>query len=165
MARRKKKPVSLSKMIGDHGPKTQAQAAGSEIVLLTGDNPNKVGRKQRINIIERMHRAGTLSMRQYQAANEIQEAYCQCEALSSGGPISERVQSSPDPDRFVDRQVAAHSRLKRAMRGVPIYCRAVVEHVCWNNKPLSEISKGCVHGIYTSGLKYALDLVANKLNY
>ncbi len=156
---------------GDHGPNTKAQMSGAEVVPVKGDNPNGVGQKRRENVLARMHgdmgKSGGISLRQYQAGMEIQEAYCGCEKLSSGNSDYSKpiVDSSPRPDMFMEKQVDAVSRLARAMAGVPSNMQYVIEHVCWHNQPVAKLSKGRNLGMHRANLKVALDLVANRLKY
>lgn len=176
MAKKKhKKPRKLAvpSFTGDHGPKTAAQMAGTKIVPISDkDNPNNTGQKRRENVLERMHlgrgadEAASLSLRQYQAGNAIQEAFCKCDALSSGNSDYSKpiVDSSPKPDQFTAMHCDAQSRLSFTMAKVPQDMRAVVEHVCWYNQPISGM---CHHprdiGMHRANLKVALDLVANHI--
>ena len=94
-----------------------------------------------------------------QAAQAIQDAHSRVEMLSSGGPLKERVQASPKPDATIDVQVDAISRRKHLMDPIPRGMAYVVEHVCWHNKPLSDLGPEHVHlGI----LRRALSAVAEK---
>lgn len=165
---RKKKPVTLAQFNGDHGTGTLAAMSGTrmeEIKTDTGANPNRMARRKRINRIEDMSARGQLNLRQFQAAQEISNAWCAVQMLSSGGEVKERVQSSPKPDATVARQVDAMSRLEYAMRGVPSAMRYVVEHVCWHNQPIAKLNSRSRHGNHSANLKVALDMVANKMRY
>jgi len=146
-------------LAGDIGPQTAAQMAGAEIVAAEGDNPNGRVQKRRENVLTRMHRNRTLTMRQFQAGQEIQEAYCGCERLSSGNSDYSKpiVDSSPVPDRFIDRQVDAHTRLKLAMSRVPAQSRAAVEAVCWHNQQVKN------EPMTRAALKIALNRVADMM--
>lgn len=134
---RKARAVSLAQpkgFNGDHGTGTQAALYGTELVAVDG-SPNNMGRRQRVNVIDTLT---SLTMRQVQAAKEIQTAYGKVDSLSSGGPLKEQVQSTPKPDAVVAAQVDAQSRLARAMKAVHRSERAIVEHICWHNqRPLS----------------------------
>ena len=163
MARRKK-AITLA-MQGDHGPQTAAQRRNTELVPVDGANPNRIYIKRTKNVLKEMHMNRKLSMRQYQAGSEIQEAYAGCEKLSSGSPLKEQVDSTPRPDRFIAAQVDAQSRLERAMRQVTNESRAVIEAVCWHNSTVSVIASGRHHRQQSEILQNTLEKVADVLGY
>lgn len=159
---RAKKHVSVAPAPwnGDHGTGTQAADAGTVIEPLK-DNPNRMARRRRVNVIDTLT---SLTMRQVQAAKEIQNAYGKVESLSSGGPLKEHVQSSPKPDQVVTAQVEAQSRLARAMRAVLRSEREIVECICWNNqlpRTLDRTHRRRWLGRFT----VAMDRVADHLRY
>ncbi len=168
-SKRLKKAVSVPPIPwgGDHGTGTQAAKAGTKLVAVkdsNGKNPNNLGQRKRIIVLDDMLRRGTITMRQHQAGIAIQEAYCRVEMLSSGGPLKEQVQSSPKPDAAVAIQVGANSRLVHVMKPVLQSNRGLIEAVCWHNKPLrSAIRGGFVRG-YTR-FRETLDVVADHLCY
>lgn len=167
-SKKKRKPYTppdYAAMQGDWGPNTPAQRAGTEIVLLEGDNPNRVAYRRRGIVIDRMAKSGALSQRQWQAATEIQMAYLACEMLSSGGPLKAKVDASPNFGKTIAIQADAQSRLNRAMKRVPADQRRVVEHVCWHNRPIADLDQGRAFGVLAAGLLIALDLVADYLGY
>jgi hypothetical protein len=166
-SRRRRKPTKpeTPQFNGDHGTGTRAANADTELVPITnedGSNPNNIGHRRRVNHIDKMT---SLSMRQLQAAKEIENAWCQVQSLSSGSPLKEYVQASPKPDEVVAHQVDAQSRLNVAMAGVPPAMRYVVEHLCWHNRPVSSLGPSDRRGNHKANLKVALDLAANKLRY
>ena len=154
---RKKKKVTLPQYNGDHGTGTPAATKGTLVVPIKG-SPNKMARRQRADAYKRI----TLTMRQGQAAQAIRDAYCRVDMLSSGGPLKERVQSSPKPDQTIDVQVAAQSRLHHVLKPIKRADRPIVDHVLWHNKPLRALknSPRCA-----ARLRVALDMVANHLGY
>lgn len=158
------KPANIT-LQGDHGPQTAAQMAGATIAMIAGDNPNRVAVKRRENVLERMHMEGKLSIAEYQAGMEIQEAYCQCEMLSSGGELKAKVDASPKPDKFIANQVDAQSRLNRAMKGVGQIYRPVVELVCWHNRPIGQLWAGAMFGVQAANLIAGLKGAAKHLRY
>ena len=167
---RAKKNVSVGPATpwgGDHGTGTLAATANTEIVELKdekGRNPNRMAYRRRINVLDTM--ADKLSMRQMQAAQEIQDAYSRVQMLSSGSPLKEQVDASPKPDAVIAGQVDAISRLKRAMDAVPNAMRDVIEGVCWHNQTIRHISGGGRKQYNRmADFKVALDLVANRLRY
>lgn len=167
--RNRKQSVSITAAPwgGDHGTGTAMANAGTELVEVKderGGNPNRIKRRQRVNRLEVMMRRDWLSMRQYQAGRYIQDAYGLVHSLSSGSPIKERVQSSPKPDRVVAMQVEAHSMLKRAMDHVLYSERAIIELVCWHNKPMAVLVRQG-HARAPARLKAALNRVADALGY
>ena len=99
----RKLKVTLPPLGGDHGTGTMAAIDGTEVVPIDGDNPNNMGMRKRREIIE-LAKVG-LSCRQHQAAREIRDAHCEVEKLSSGGPISERVDHTADPSAIATRHV------------------------------------------------------------
>ena len=136
--------VSLPKikLSGDHGTGTLAATAGTELVPLVdekGSNPNNIGRRQRISIINRMLRDGKLTQRQYQAAEAIQIAYERVQALQGSIQIRERVDASPRPDAAITMQVERISRLAHVTKPIRRRDRFIVEHVCCHNKPLGQL--------------------------
>ena len=158
--------ITLAEFEGDKGTGTLAAKAGTvleEIKNEAGENPNRRSRRIRIDRADDMVKRGQLSLRQYQAAKEIRDAWCKVQTLSSGGEMKEQVDASPKPDAVISRQVDAMSRLKHAMDAVPNAMRAVVEHVCWYNEPLHRMPG--IKGTNSANLKVALDLVANKMKY
>lgn len=144
---------------GDHGTGTQAATEGTEVVSL--DGPNRMGQRRRVSVIDTLK---SLTMRQMQAAVEIRNAYGKVDALSSGGPLKEAVQSSPKPDAVIAAQVDAQSRLQRAMRGVHRSERVIVEHICWHNLPPRTLPDS--HKVrWSARLAVCLDRVADHLRY
>lgn len=121
-----------------------------------------MARRRRVNRIAEMR---GLSMRQQQAAEAIQNAYCRVEMLSSGSPLKERVQASPKPDVTIAMQADAQSILVSVMAPVPSAMRYVVEHVCWYNRPITELGPSDIRGNHYANFKVAMDLVANRLRY
>lgn len=168
---RKKKKITLPPMVGDHGTGTLAATAGTVLEPLVDEatgkrDPNNRGRRRRVSQIDKL--ASQLSMRQIQAAQALRDAYGRVEALSSGSPLKERVQTSSRPDVSSAAQVDAVSHLKfmtDAIPGNPPQCRDVVEAVCFRNEAIHTIAKGRAVDWHRSCLKVALDLVANKLGY
>ena len=155
----KKKCISLAPTPynGDHGPKTAAARQGTMLVPIK-DSPNKMARRQRVEAYTRL----SLTMRQQQAAKAIRDAYCRVDALASGGPLKERVQSSPKPDHAVDMQVAAVGALVKILKPVPRADKHIIEHVLWANRPLRDLSdaRRCAQR-----LRLSLDRVADHLRY
>lgn len=165
--RRKSVSVAPTPFGGDHGTGTAAAVAGTSLQAIKdekGSNPNNMGQRTRKIIIKDMLSRGTLTMRQFQAAEAIQTAYLSVQRLSSGGPTSERVQSSPKPDMAVTIQVGANSRLVHVMKAVKQMDRGLVEAVCWHNQPLrSAIRGGYVRGYVR--FRAALDAAADNIGY
>ena len=161
----KKKKVTLPPYIGDHGTGTLAAKAGTFIEPITdenGNNPNRQGRRRREEVIGTIK----LSMRQLQAAQDIRNAWCRKEMLSSGDELKEQVDGSPRPDRAIAAQIDAISAFKYLMDAVPRNMTYVVEHVCCANLPLRRLSPKMDHmGCHSANLKVALDLVANRKGY
>lgn len=165
---RKARQVTLPVLGGDHGTGTAAALSGTEVVEIKndkGENPNHMGRRQRVNIAQRMMERGLLSTRQYQAADAIQVAYGAVQSLSSGGELKEKVDSSPKPDATIARQVDANSHLIFLMGAVPKQARPVVENVCFLNKPVTFLCKGRKAVFAYKQLRWALDLVADEVGY
>jgi hypothetical protein len=162
--RKRKNPVTLPQFTGDHGTGTSLAQAGTYLEPLKTDDgkpdPNKRARRRRIEVIEHLT---FLSLRQYQAAREIRDAYCQCEKLSSGSPLKEQVDSSSRPDATIAIQVDALSRLRRAMKAVPSHLRPTVEAVCWRNEPLEKL-RVC-RAVAVSDLQGAMTCVADHLRF
>jgi hypothetical protein len=148
---------------GDHG--TGMQAANHNTMLEPiADSPNNMGQRKRINRIEWLMARGWLNIRQYQAAQAIEDAYAQVESLSSGSELKEQVQSSPKPDAVIAAQCDANSRLTHVMKPVLKSQRKIVEHVCWHNLPMSTIA-GPAKVRSAHRLRDALNLVADHLQY
>lgn len=165
---RKPRPVSLPKFNGDHGTGTAAATRNTEVVELKGEdgsNPNRIARRERVNIAERMMQRRLLTTRQYQAADAIQRAYGAVQMLSSGGALKEQVDASPKPDAVIAHQVDANSRLMDIMAAVPKASRTVVEHVCFLNQPVTQLVKGKAGVRAYAKLREALGLVADRIGY
>lgn len=139
------------------GPRTKQQISGTVLVPIK-DDPNRRAYRQRVDVWMKFD----LTIRQQQAAKAIRDAYCRVEALSSGGPLKERVQASPKPDATISMQVEVQSRLVHVMRGVPRAQRHIVEHILWHNRPLTALKDTPRSG---ARFKAALDAVANHMNY
>lgn len=152
---------------GDHGTGTQAAQNGTKIEPITdekGANPNRMARRRRVDRLKWLMDRGYLSMRQYQAGKAIQDAYGRVESLSSGSPLKERVQASPKPDATVTAQVEANSQLVHVLRPVLRSQRAIVEHVCRDNQPITTLGrKGHIRA--AARFRAALDRVANHMRY
>lgn len=150
MAKRRGRPrksrvtVTAAPWHGDWGTGTKAARANTELVEVTdadGRNPNRMKRRQRVNQLQALMDRGALTMRQWQAGEAIQIAFGRVEMLSSGGELKEQVDASPKPDATIAGQVDAMSRLAHVMRPVLQSDRAIVEHVCWHNKPLAHLAR------------------------
>lgn len=158
-----KRMVSTSKAPwgGDHGTGTAAAREGTEVIELEGPNPNRMAMRRRVNVIDTLT---SLTMRQLQAAKEIQNAYGKVESLSSGGPLKEQVQSSPKPDAVIAAQVDAQSRLAHAMKAVHRSERAIVEHICWHNQKPRTLNQ-TERNRWLARFCASLDRVADHMRY
>lgn len=141
---------------GDHGTGTDAANAQTLLIPVRGQEHNRTARRQRVEAWKRI----SFTMRQAQAAQALRDAYCGVESLASGGPLKERVQSSPKPDQAIDIQVAKQSRLIKLLRAVPPTSRRVVDHVFRENKPLRALDKTPRSA---ARLRLALDRVADHM--
>lgn len=149
---------------GDHGTGTAAASCGTEVVeLLTDDgrNPNRMARRRRINVIDTLT---SLTLRQVQAAKEIQSAYGMVESQTSGGPLKEQVDATPKPDAVIASQVDAQSRLQRAMKAVRRSERQIVEHICWHNQRPQALTR-TERRRWLARLSASLERVADHLRY
>jgi hypothetical protein len=146
---------------GDHGPRTAAATAGTVLEPVEGSNPNNFARRRRVMVIDTMLKRGTLTMRQWQAATELQVAWLSVERLSSGSPLQERVQSSPKPDAAVDIQVAATSRHIRARKPLTAEEAEIVDCICYRNLE----SVFCRVPMALPKFREAMDKVADRLGY
>lgn len=157
-----KSRVTLPPFGGDHGTGTMAAMAGTVLVPVldeNGKNPTREKMRRKINVIDSL----TLTMRQEQAARAIEQAFCGVEMLSSGGGgYSERVQSSPKPDATIAHTINARSNYVYIMKGVLRVDRAIIEHVCFHNLPLSTFT---AHTRQRARLAQALDRVADHMRY
>ena len=156
--------IAVAPWNGDHGTGTQAANQNTELVeVLTEDgrNPNRMKQRRRINVIDTLT---SLTMRQIQAAKEIQNAYGKVESLSSGGPLKEQVQSSPKPDAVISAQVDAQSRLARAMKGVHRSERIIVECICWRNEKPMTLTRANRRR-WMARFAQSMDRVADHLRY
>lgn len=160
--KKRRRPSAPPAFTGDHGPDTPAQRAGSHLEAVPEDK-NQMGRRVREERLWWMHHKAKpghrINLRQYQAGKAIRDAWCRKEMLSSGGELREQVDNSPRPDAAVAAQIDAISHFKFIMDAVPSAHRSVVEHVCFDNLPISTHKDG------KAMLQVALDLVANKLRY
>ena len=156
--------VTAAPFNGDWGPQTQAAVANSELVEVTdenGKNPNRMKRRQRIDVLARLVKSDAISMRQFQAGEAIRDAYSRVEMLSSGGELKEVVDSSARPDAAVAAQVEAHSRWAIISRLIRSEERAIVEHVCIKGQRLQAITQPRAARF----LHDALNRVADGLGY
>jgi len=166
-AAKRKKPT-VAEWNGDLGTGTAAATAGTIIEAM--DGPNRVGRRRRApqSAVWRP----SLSNRQWQAAQAIEDAYGRAQCLTSGGDsigkvreLRVRVDSSPKPDATVAAQIGAISHLAFVMSAVPSAMRDVIEHLFWHQRPMRDFQQGREFYNRTADVKVALDLVANKLRY
>ena len=161
-----KKAITLPQYNGDHGTGTLAATLGTHIEPILndkGNNPNNFGRRVRQSQSDKWK--DILSMRQYQAARAIEEAYCRSEMISSGGEIKERVDASLKKDAITAAQVDTVSHLTFVMQPIPQATRPVIEHLFWHNLPLGQFVQGRCFYNRAADIKVALDLVANRLRY
>lgn len=167
-AKRKKVSTSDQPWNGDLGTGTAAATAGTIIEPMEG--PNRVGRRRREpqSAVWRP----SLSNRQWQAAQAIEDAYGRAQSLTSGGDsigsyrdLRVRVDSSPKPDATVAAQLGAISHLAFVMSAVPSAMRDVIEHLFWHQRSLGSFTQGKAFYNRTADVKVALDLVANRLRY
>lgn len=165
--RAKQDQITLKSFNGDHGSGTPKANAGTyleEVLTEDGRNPNRYARRRRINQIEELSKKGVLTLRQYQAAMIIQDAYCETEALSSGGPLKERVDQSVRPDAVIADQVHVMSHWIYVARCIPADGYAVVKTVVMENKPISRMGKGGrAMAQNREQLLRALDVVADRM--
>lgn len=150
---------------GDHGPNTELAHAGTVIELLKDErtgkkNPNNMARRRRIEVIDHL---SFLSLRQYQAAREIRDAFCALERLTSGTPLKEQVDTSARPDAFMAAQVDAMTRWRRAMDAVPRQHRRLVEMICCQNVPITQVPWS--YATARSDMQGAMTCVANRLRF
>ena len=149
---------------GDHGTNTMAANANSvveEIKNADGSNPNQMARRRRKSAID----AISLSMRQEQAANEIQNAWCKVQMLESGSPLKAKVDASPKLDATIAAQVDAQSRWIKASRAILSADRRLVFHVCCDNRPITEAGRRMGIPRAVARFKKAMDRVADALDY
>lgn len=161
---RKARKVTLSKPIplnGDHGTGTLAANAGTVLEKIK-DNPNHMGRRQRVCRIDWLMQREFLDIRQYHAAKAIQTAYARTEQISSGSELKEQVQSSPKPDAAMASHCDAMSAWVRVMTPVHRSQRPIVEHVCCLNLPITQL-KGGNRIRSAHRLRKALDAVADHI--
>jgi len=154
---------------GDHGTGTAAATAGTEFEQATDNpndtNPNNMGRRVRVNVIQPMIKRGSLTMRQGQAAQAIQQAHCKVEMLSSGGELKEQVQSSPKPDATIDVQVERMGELVFVTRPILRGDRALVEWVCYHNRPVHTFARMTGNSRPLDRFRMAMDRVADQMRY
>lgn len=158
-----KSKVSLAPfpLKGDHGPGTQA-ADENTIIVPIKDDPNGRGFRYRVNSVDVLE--SKLTLRQLQAAREIQVAYQRNEMLCSGSPLKEKVDGTPKPDATVAAQVEARGRLVRAMHAVRPSERSLVIAVCWNNQRLGQL-RGESFQQALARFRVVMDRVADHLKY
>ena len=156
----KRKSVTLAGPKGDHGP--GLQIAGTYLEDVPDD---KNGMKRRRNKIQLdfLHRGAIhkLTLRQWEAGCKVRDAHARVEALSSGQPLKQKVDSSPKPDQAIAAQVDALSKVIQITKGIDRRLLRVVAHVCCNNLPLGEFSHP-ENPAPWADLCVALDLVANR---
>lgn len=149
---------------GDHGTGTEA-AMASTVLVAVPDDKNGMKRRQRIGALELVYKSGGMTIRQFQAGKEIRDAF---EATQKSPPAIKEIQvdSSPKPDATIDVQCDAQSRYAHAMSGVPGPYKHIVEHVCCENFPISDLPGSQVMGdSHKACLFVALDCAANVLRY
>ena len=149
---------------GDHGTGTAA-AMASTVLVAVPDDKNGMKRRQRIGALELVLKNTGMSQRQYQAGKRIRDAF---EATQKSPPAIKEIQvdTCPTPDATIDKQVDAQSDYAEAMSAVPPQFKHVVEHVCVENRPISQLGGGTVMGgSHRACLMVALDLVANRLRF
>lgn len=168
MARARRKPHTPTEGVepvrGDHGTGTAAAIAQTVLVVVP-DDKNGMKRRVRQGALELVNKDNGLTMRQYQAGQEIRGAFEET-ALSPPAIKEIQVDTCPTPDATIDRQVDAHSRYAFAMSAVPWHFKHIVEHVCVDNLPISRLPGRQIMGrSYKVCLRVSLDMVADKLRY
>lgn len=149
---------------GDHGTGSEAATAGTVLEPVDGANPNRMARRVRKNVINTMLKRDQLTMRQWQAAQAIQLAWCGVQKLSSGGALKETVDATSKPDATVAAQVGAVSRLVHVTKPIRPSERALVEDVCYHNRPLGHAARaGEVRPL--ARFRDTMDRVANHMRY
>ena len=149
---------------GDHGTGTRA-AMASTVLVAVPDDKNGMKRRQRIGALELVLKNSGMSQRQYQAGKRIRDTF---EATQSSPPAIKEIQvdTCPTPDATIDVQVDAQSDYAFAMSAVPPRFKHIVEHVCVENRPISQLpGSQIMGGSHRACLMVALDLVANRLRY
>lgn len=149
---------------GDHGTGTAA-ANASTVLVAVPDDKNGMKRRQRIGALELVLKHSGMSQRQYQAGKRIRDTF---EKTQSSPPAIKEIQvdTCPTPDATIDVQVDAQSDYSYAMSAVPPRFRHIVEHVCVENRPISQLpGSRIMGGSHRACLMVALDLVANKMGY
>ena len=165
-ARRKpyKPTEGIEPIRGDHGTGTRA-AIASTVLVAVPDDKNGMKRRQRIGALELVYKRGGMSLRQFQAGKRIRDTF---EATHKSPPAIKEIQvdTCPTPDATIDKQVDAQSDYAEAMAAVPARFKHIVEHVCVENRPISQLpGSQIMGGSHEACLMVALDLVANKLRY
>jgi len=144
---------------GDLGTQTPLAVANTAVEAVQG--PNDLFRRRRLNAIDSL----TLTMRQGQAANAIQEAWCKLEMQSSGSELKETVDTSSRPDAVIGVQIDAQSRWLHVNKAIPNVDREIVEHVCCHNLPIKGLIKKYNLPNATKRFKSAMDAVADHLKF
>ena len=160
----RRRPHTPTEGLGDHGTGTKA-AMASTVLVSVPDDKNGMKRRQRIGALELVYRRGGMTMRQFQAGKEIRDAF---EATQKSPPAIKEihVDSSPKPDATIDVQCDAQSRYAFAMSAVDSRFKHIVEHVCCENRPISDLPGSQIMGdSHKACLFVALDCVANVLRY
>lgn len=163
-SRARKKPAAPPPFGGDHGTGTHAAASGTVVEELKNDdgsNPNRMARRRRLSVIDAM----TLTMRQEQAARAIEKAWCCVLMLESGGPLEQKVDASPKPGAIVTSQLMAQDEWSKATAAILRSERALVFHVCCENRPIGEASRRLGIARPHDRFKQAMDRVADFLRY
>lgn len=149
---------------GDHGTGTAAATAGTQLCEVLNDdgkNPNRVAQRRRVNVIETLN---SLTLRQSQAAKDIQNAFGRVESLGSGSAMKERVDASRTSDAMVPMQVDAHSRLRGLMAQVLPSEQAIVQSICWRNERPPTLTR-TERRRWMARFQQAMDRVADHLQY
>jgi len=159
---KKRLKVSLAMPNGDHGT---CRHIGGTVLEKVPDDKNNMYRRRRISQVDFLHRQARhkLSLRQFCAAKALQQAHERVEALSSGSELKAKVDTTPKPDACVEIQVTAMGEEAILTKGIDSRIMKVVEHVCFDNLPISEYNDA-KNPCPWADLKVGLDLVANRLD-
>lgn len=145
-----KRPVTLPAW--DFGASGPANRAGLVQEDAFDQNPNRVKRARRVDMLERWHKLGKISTAGYNAAEKLRDAF-EATQRAPGWPDNDRVQSSPKPDHAVTVQIDRLSKYHDIARHIAREDRHVIYRCVLLREEPADFS----------ALRTALDRLARKI--
>lgn len=154
--------VSLATPRWDHGSKGPANRAGlvkeprGYTDPETGEtrNPNNVTGVRRLDLLDRLHRDGTISDRGYKAGSHLRAAWAETQRSKSVDLSDVRVDQTSKPDAAIDIRIERISRLRGISRHIANGDGPIIYAAIYDERDVSD---------QAAWLRDALDRMADSM--